>query len=389
MTASIPALIVAGEASGDQHAAALAACVADQQAVAWFGIGGDAMQAAGVELVEHARRVNVLGLAEVVQHLPRIYRVFRRLLAEVDRRQPRLAVLVDFPDFNLRLARRLHTRGIPVIYFIAPQIWAWRAGRLRAIQRDVCKVLCIFPFEEAIYRRAGVDVEYVGHPLVGRAVARLSREQFLARYGLTPAKSIVCLLPGSRNQEVARHLPILLAAAERLQKSHGAQFLLVRAPMVERTLVAGLLAKAAETQVTLIEDSTYDALAYSEVAVVSSGTATVEAALLQTPMVVVYRVAPLTWWLGRWLVQTPYYSMVNLIAGGSIVPELIQAAFTPARVAKEAADLLNQTQLQQKMKRELRVVGERLGKPGAIERAGRAVLSLLAQPGLAGVSARG
>ena len=386
MSASVPVLIVAGEASGDQHAAALATCVAGQQAVAWFGIGGDAMQAAGVELVEHARRVNVLGLVEVVKHLPRIYGVFHRLLAEVDRRRPRLALLVDFPDFNLRLARRLHARGIPVVYFIAPQIWAWRAGRLRAIQRDLRKVLCIFPFEEAIYQRAGVDVEYVGHPLVGRAAATLSREQFLARYELTPAKSIVCLLPGSRNQEVARHLPILLAAARRLRETQGTQFVLVRAPTVERPLVEELLAKASATPMTLVEDSAYDALAYSKVAVVSSGTATVEAALLQTPMVVVYRVAPLTWWLGKWLVQTPYYSMVNLIAGGGIVPELIQNAFTPERVAKEVGNLLNQVELRQRMKHELRVVGERLGEPGAIERASRAVLSLLTAPGPAEVS---
>ncbi|MEE9235207.1 MAG: hypothetical protein V3U28_07210, partial [Candidatus Acidoferrales bacterium] len=186
------ALMVAGEASGDRHGAALAAALPRHLPVHWFGIGGDAMAAAGVELVEHARAVNVLGIVEVVRHLPRVYRVFRNLLEEVDRRRPRFAVLIDFPDFNLRLARRLHQRGIPVVYFIAPQVWAWRRGRIKLLRRYTRKLICIFPFEEEFFRRAGVEVEYVGHPLLDAARPALSRQEFLQRYGLQANRPTVC-----------------------------------------------------------------------------------------------------------------------------------------------------------------------------------------------------
>lgn len=377
MTPPVSALIVAGEASGDQHAAALVSCLSRRHPVAWFGLGGDALQAAGVELIEHARAVNVLGLFEVVAHLPRIYRIFRKLLAEVERRRPSLAVLVDFPDFNLRLARHLHARGIPVVYFIAPQLWAWRAGRLRTLERYVRRVLCIFPFEQAIYQRAGMDVEYVGHPLVDRTTPTMTRDEFFAHCQLDPGCPLVCLLPGSRNQEVVRHLPRMLTAAQLLQEKQRVQFVLVRAPTVDPKILQSQLRP--QFGVRVVEGPAYDALAASSAAVVSSGTATVEAALLETPLVVVYRVAPLTWWLGRRLVRTPYYSMVNLIAGQPVVPELIQHDFTPERVAREVSRLLTEADAREAMKRELRTVRARLGEPGAIERASRAVLSLLPQ----------
>ncbi|MBI4462127.1 MAG: lipid-A-disaccharide synthase [Acidobacteria bacterium] len=378
MMAPASALIVAGEASGDLHAAALVRNVSQQYPVTWFGLGGDALADAGVELVEHARAVTVLGLFEVLAHLPRIYRVFRKLLTEVDRRKPRLAVLVDFPDFNLRLARQLHRRGIQVVYFIAPQIWAWRSGRLRSFQRYVRKVLCIFPFEEDIYQRARVEVEYVGHPLVDRAAPTMTREQFCLQYHLDPRRPLVCLLPGSRNQEVVRHLPVLLAAARRLQEKHPVQFVLVRASTVEKELIERHL--RGDVEIRRVEGPVQNAMAASQVAVVSSGTATVEAALVETPFVVIYRVARLTWWLGRPLVRTPYYSMVNLIAERRVVPELVQNEFTPTRVAEEVNRLLEDANARETMKRELRAIRARLGPPGAIERASRAVLSLLGQP---------
>jgi len=374
-----PALIVAGEASGDRHGAALAAALPRHLPVEWFGIGGDQMAAARVELVSHARAANVLGIVEVVRHLPRIYGVYRRLLAEVDRRRPRFAVLIDFPDFNLRLARQLHRRSIPVIYFIAPQMWAWRPGRVKLLRRYTRKLICIFPFEEKFFREAGVNVEYVGHPLVDLAKPTLTREQFLARHGLRADRPTVCLLPGSRNQEVARHLPLLVEAAGRLAQKRPLQFTLVRAGTVEAGLVTGFLSRQPNLSVTVVEDSPYNALAWADAAVISSGTATVEALLLGAAMVVVYRVATPSWWVGKLLVRTPHYSMVNLLAGERLVPELIQSEFTPARVAAEVERLLSDTAARARIQTELGRVKGCLGPPGAIERACRAVAAAVGQ----------
>ena len=379
MPAAPAALIVAGEASGDRHGAALAAALPRHLPVQWFGIGGDQMAAAGVELVTHARTVNVLGIVEVALHLPRIYGVYRKLLAEVDRRRPRFAVLIDFPDFNLRLARQLHRRGIPVIYFIAPQMWAWRPGRAKLLRRYTRKLICIFPFEEEFFRRAGVNVEYVGHPLVDLVKPTLTREQFLARHRLRADCPTVCLLPGSRNQEVARHLPLLLEAARRLAARRPVQFTLVRAGTVDPALAERLLARSSQLSVTVIEDNPYNALAWADAAVISSGTATVEALLVGTPMVVVYRVAAPSWWVGKLLVRTPHYSMVNLLAGEKLVPELIQSEFTPARVAEEVERLLSDPAARARIQTELGRVKGCLGPPGAIERACRAVAAAVGE----------
>ncbi len=373
MADSAPALIVAGEASGDRYGAALAGALSRRFSVDWFGIGGDEMQAAGVELTTHARSVAVVGIFEVVRHLPRIYGIYRSLLEEIDRRRPRFAVLVDFPDFNLRLARQLHRRGIPVIYFVAPQMWAWRPGRVKQLQRYVRKLLCIFPFEEEWFRQRGVEVEYVGHPLLDAARPTLGREEFLARHQLKPDVPTICLLPGSRNQEVQRHLPLMLEAAAALSRQRPLQFTLVRAATVAPELVDSIARRWPDLALTVVAENPYNALAASELAVVSSGTVTVEALLLQVPMVVVYRVAASTWHLGRPLVRTPHYSMVNLLAGQRLVPELIQSDFTPARVVAEVERLLDDPGERRRIQEEMARVKERLGPPGAIERAAAAV----------------
>lgn len=383
MPAAASALIVAGEASGDRHGAALAAALPPHLPVNWFGIGGDAMAAAGVELVTHAREVAVLGIVEVVRHLPRLYAVFRRLLREIARRRPDFAVLIDFPDFNLRLARQLHRRGIPVVYFIAPQVWAWRPGRVKLLRRHIRKLICIFPFEEEFFRRAGVEVEYVGHPLVDAARPTLSREEFFKRTGLRADRATVCLLPGSRNQEVERHLPVILEATANLSRQRPRQFTLVRASTVDPALVEAIARRRPEVALTVVADSPYNALASADAAIISSGTATVEAALVGTPMVVVYRVATPSWWVGKLLVRTPYYSMVNLLAGERLVPELIQSDFTPARVAAEVERLLGDSNRRQRIQQGLGRLKERLGPPGAIERAARAVAAAVAGPGQA------
>jgi lipid-A-disaccharide synthase len=371
------ALLVAGEASGDRYGAALAAALPRHLDVRWFGLGGDQMAAAGVELVAHARELNVLGLFEILRHIPRLWTLERRLDAEIARRRPRFAVLVDLPGINLRLAARLHRRGIPVIYFVAPQLWAWRPWRVRFLRRYVRKLLCIFPFEEEWFRARGVNVEWVGHPLVESARATGNRDDFLRGHGLRADRPVIALFPGSRNQEIERHLPAMLDASAELARSRLLQFLLVEADTVDAALVRSLLLRHPALSVTVLKESPYNALAACDLAVLASGTATVEALLVGAPMVVVYRVAPASWWVGRLLVRTPHYSMVNLIAGERLVPELIQDSLTPARLTAEMSRLLDDPAARGGIKERLGVTKQRLGPPGAVERACRAIVTAL------------
>jgi len=374
-------MIVAGERSGDLYGAGLAWALRERlDNPELFGCGGDAMRGAGVETVVDAHRIAMMGLTEVLGGLPRAYRAFRTLLAEADRRRPRLAVLIDFPDFNLRLAKRLKKRNIPVVYFVSPQVWAWRKSRLRQLKSSIAKMLCIFDFEEALYRQAGIPVEFVGHPLAGLVRPRLTRQDFLGGLELDPAKPTVALLPGSRVKEVGQILPTLLEAANRLALTREVQFVVAVAPTLDPHWVAKLVLEHYAGRATVIRtasQSTYDALAHSDLAVVASGTATLEAALLERPMVVVYRFSPLTYLLGKILVHLPYYSMVNILARRPVVPELIQRDFTSAQVAARVEYLLDHPQARQEMTGELRAIKDRLGPPGALGRAAAAVVSLL------------
>ena len=373
-------MIVAGERSGDVYGAELAAALRSRLGDAEiFGCGGEAMRHAGVETVVDAHDVPMVGITEILSGLPRVYRAFHALLDEVDRRRPRLAVLIDFPDFNLRLARKLKQRGIPVVYFVSPQIWAWRKGRIKQLKANISKMLCIFEFEERIYREAGIPVEFVGHPLVDLMRAHRSREEFFAGADLDPTKPTVALLPGSRRKEVAYNLPPMLDAATRMTTSRDLQFVVAVAPTLggewmEATLAEGYVGRATVRTVT---HATGDALQHCDVAVVASGTATVEAALCECPMVVVYRVSPLTWLIGKILVDVPFYSMVNLLAGKPVVPELIQHDFSAPKLASQLEYLLDHAEARAKMVEELRSVKARLGPGGAISRAADAVLGVL------------
>ncbi len=373
-------MIVAGERSGDLLGAELARALHERLAgLKLFGCGGDAMRLAGVDTVVDAHRLTMMGITEVIGGLPRAYRALQTLVAEVDRRQPQLAVLIDFPDFNLRLAKRLKQRGVRVVYFVSPQVWAWRRGRLRQLKARIEKMLCIFDFEEAIYRQAGIPVEYVGHPMVDLVRPNLTREEFLTRLGLDPAKTTVALLPGSRPQEVSRILPTMLAAAGRISLNRTLQFVVAVAPTldavwVERTLLEPFAGRLA---IRVATHATYDALRHCDVAIVASGTATLEAALSERPMVVVYRLSRLTYLIGRLLVKVPFYSMVNILAGKQVVPELIQSDFTPARVAGEVEYLLDHSQAREEMAQNLRALKARLGPGGAVGRAADAVVELL------------
>jgi len=375
----MPRLLVAsGEPSGELYAAELVRHLRDlRPGLDVFGLGGDRLQAEGATLLAHVRDLAVVGLLEVLSHLRQIRGVFRRVLDEVDRDPPQAAVLVDYPDFNLRLARALHRRGIPVVYYVSPQIWAWRRGRIRTIRETVARMLVIFPFEEALYRDAGVPVEFVGHPLVDR-VHPPTRADFLAGLGVSPGRDVVAVLPGSRLKEIAHNLPGLAGAIASLHAWRPElEFLLPVAPAIENALVEPALRGL---PVRLVKEGAQSVLASCQAAMVASGTATVEAALVGAPMVVVYRLSPLTHFLGRRLVRVPHVAMVNLIAGKRAVPELIQDDFTPERVASEVRALLEQPERRDAMKRDLDEVRRRLGEPGASRRAAEAVAGVLDSP---------
>jgi lipid-A-disaccharide synthase len=373
----MPRLLVScGEPSGDLYGAELVRHLRQRVGdLDVYGLGGDRLQDQGARLAGHVRELAVVGLWEVVSHLPRLRRVFREVLAEVDAKRPDVAVLVDYPDFNLRLARELRRRDIPVVYYVSPQVWAWRRGRMSAIRDVVSRMLVIFPFEEAVYREAGVPVTFVGHPLVDLVRPAEDRAAFLGACGLDPDRPVVAILPGSRPKEVAHNLAPLAVAAERLRQAKpDVQVLVALAPSLDRIPMERAFARSGAR---LVAGATHAALGASRLALIASGTATVEAALLGVPMVVVYRVSPLTYALGRPLVSVPHFAMVNLVAGRAIVPELMQSDFTPERVAAEAIDLLSDPARYERTRRDLEEVRRRLGVPGASARASALVAAIL------------
>ena len=373
-------MMVAGERSGDVYGAGLAAALrARLPGAEIFGCGGEAMRQAGVETAVDVHAISMAGIFEVLSGLPGVYRAFHSLLAEVDRRRPQLAVLIDFPDFNLRLAKRLKRRKIPVVYFVSPQVWAWRPGRLKEIKAHIAKMLCLFDFEEELYREAGIPVEYVGHPLVDLVRPHLTREQFFAQARLDPQTPTVALLPGSRQKEVCYNLPPMLDAAARLTLTRRIQFVIPVAATLDPLWLESTLVECYVRRATIrtVVHATYDALEHSDVAVVASGTATLEAALRERPMVAVYRVSPLSWLAGKFLVNVPYYSMVNLLAGKALVTELMQCDFNAQNVAAQVEYLLDHPEAREKMVEEFRALRPRLGPGGAIERACNALLGVL------------
>ncbi|HEV2378639.1 MAG TPA: lipid-A-disaccharide synthase [Terriglobia bacterium] len=379
-------LIVAGERSGDLYGAELAhALRARLGEVEIFGCGGDAMRRAGVQTIADLREFAMVGITEVVSGLPRARRAFHMILAETRRRRPELAVLIDAPSLNLRLAKKLKPRGIRVAYYVSPQIWAWKKWRLRHLRSRVDKMLCLFDFEQEIYRRAGVPVEYVGHPLIDRpeiAGPGLAREEFFATAGLDPAVPMVALLPGSRKIELKYILPGLIEGARELRRRRSGrpiQFLLPVAATLDRIEVeSSMRAQGAVPEfIRTVSGATHEALRHADAAVVASGTATLETALLGCPMVVVYRVAPSTAFFARFMLDVPFYSMVNLLAGKPVVPELIQDDFTAERVASETERLLDDSKARQGVLEGYRAVRQRLGPGGAAQRAAHAVVEML------------
>jgi lipid-A-disaccharide synthase len=375
---SVRLLLSCGEPSGDLYAAALTRELrALDPAAVVGGLGGPALAAAGGVLIDDYRGLAVTGLTEAIAKVPRSYATIRRLTRAARLDRPDALVVIDFPDFNFPLARRVKRLGIPVIYYISPQIWAWRAGRLKTIREIADRVLVIFPFEEAIYRDAGVPVEFVGHPLVDLAKASAPRNVFLRAHGLSPDAPTIAMLPGSRANEVGRILPDLLAAARLIaSRVPGTQVLLARAPNLDDHLFAAL--RDGAPPITSIEGDTDAILASADVALTASGTATVQTALHNTPMVIVYRLSPMTYRIGRRLVKVDAVGMVNLIAGRTIVPELIQEAFTPEAVAHEAVSMLTDPARSAAIREGLADVRAKLAGTGASRRAAEAILRVVA-----------
>lgn len=379
-TTPLPAdiLVVTGEASGDQHASEVVAHLQRARPdLRFFGMGGARLKARGVELLFGAEEVSVMGITEVLPRLPGILRVLKGLERAAEQRRPALALLVDIPDFNLRLARTLKRLGVPVVYYVSPMIWAWRRGRVRTIKKLVDRMLCILPFEEAFYRDSGVAAEYVGSPVVEQVPSPETAAYFRERLGLDISRPTLALLPGSRMTEIRRILPAQVDAARALVAERPElQVVLPLAPGISPEVITSRFEGSGITPV-LIEGRAPEVVGASDVSVVASGTAVLEAGLMQRPLVVVYRVSWLTGLIGRWLLKVAHVSLVNLLAKRRVVPELLQGEMTGERIAEEVRRVWNPGAARDEMVAGLEEVRATLGPSGAAERAARAILALL------------
>ncbi len=360
---SLSIFISAGEASGEAYGALLIdelkrRLQAEDEAASFFGMGGPRMAAAGLERIVRAEDVAVMGITEVIRHLPRIYREFRKLKQSLRDRRPAIAILIDFPDIHFKLAQELKGLGVPVIFFVSPQLWAWKKHRIKLVQKYVDRMLVIFPFEEPFYRERGVSAEFVGHPMAELPLPSISRAEFAAANNLDPAKTWIGLLPGSRAKEIRDNLPEMLKAAELLaaQSQTAFEFVLPLAPTLthaHRESVAHMVKQASACMPVRLIDDAKAALFHARASIVASGTATVEAALIGNPFVVVYRVSPITYAIAKRVVTVPHVAMANLIAGKRLVPELIQHDFTASNIVRELSLLLPDGPPRQSMMKEL------------------------------------
>jgi lipid-A-disaccharide synthase len=377
MSRAMRVMISCGEASGDLYAGALAAEIRALDAGARvFGFGGERLRDAGARLVGDYRRFAVTGLTEAIRVVPRSIAMLRRLTAAARSERPDVFVAIDFPDFNLKLASAIHRLGVPVVYYVTPQLWAWRPARIHTLRRVADRLLVIFPFEPEFYRSQGVDVEFVGHPLVDLAVAKVPREAFLRQHGLDPDRPTVALLPGSRRNELHAIVPAIRGALPLIASSVAdVQFVVARAPNLPSGPFDELTAGTRQPT-AVVEGRSDEVLAAADVAVTASGTATVQAALHECPMVIVYRLSPLTYRLGKPFVRVSTYGMANLVAGERVVPELIQGDLTPEAVAREAIAYLRDPELTRITRERLRRVRARLGAPGVSRRVAERVLEV-------------
>ncbi len=371
-------LLVAGEVSGDLHGAHLVEAIQRiEPEVRFFGVGGEDLERRGMKVLYPAHSLSVVGITEVFLKLGTILKALRGLKRSLEREKPDLVILIDFPEFNLRLAKLAHRREIPILYYISPQIWAWRPKRVNLIARVVKKMIVLFPFEVPLYEAAGVDVEWVGHPLLDIVKPTLPKDAAFQQLGLDPKRRTVGLLPGSRVHEVERLLPPLLDSAHLLQREiPDLQFVIPLAPGLPRAILSSWM-KSISIPVKVVEGFAYDAMNLSELLITASGTATLEGAILGKPMIIIYRVSLPSYWVGRALIRVDHIGLVNLVAEKEIAPELIQKDANPQRIADEALRILRDPILSRKMSESMAEVRQKLGEPGAAQRAAQIVVSLM------------
>ena len=371
-------MIIAGESSGDFHSASLILALKKiSPEIEISGIGGQRMRAAGADIYFDISELSIIGFTDVLKNLRKIKKVFNALLEKIDATSPDAVVLVDYPGFNLKLAQKLKKRKIPVIYYISPQIWAWWRGRIKTIRRFVDKMIVVFKFEEALYKDYGIDVSFVGHPLLDNAQPSLSRQDFLNRLGLSLQKRTIGIAPGSRKMEIERILPILLESAKIIKdKLPQVQFVLLKAPGLLREVFESKIKKYG-FPITLCENQTYDFLKCCDFVLVSSGTATLETAIMQKPMIIVYKVSFLNWLIAKPLIRLPFIGLVNVVAGKEVVPEFIQYKARPRLIAEKTIEILTSQTALTNVKAELEKVRKNLGSSGASQKAAEIILNYL------------
>ncbi|MFC2158718.1 lipid-A-disaccharide synthase, partial [Acidobacteriota bacterium] len=369
-------LIVAGEQSGDKYGASVVRhYLTNSPKTHFFGIGGVHMKDAGVEILHPMEDLSVVGIFEVVKHLFRIRNIFSHVIQTAKDRRPSAAVLIDSPDFNLRLARRLNALNIPVLYYISPTVWAWRRRRLNRIKKSVFKMLLIFPFEEKIYAEKEIAAVFVGHPLIERMQPGKSKQEFYSKYKLDPGKKTIALLPGSRRSEIRYHAPVLVKTLPRILENYDVQFLMIKADSIPEDFLREHFPNSKDFK--LVTEDVYDALSSSDLALSACGTANLECALLGTPVIAFYRLMPLTYFLGVKLVKISDYSIVNILAGQKIIPELIQKQFTSKGLYKEVNKFLTSPRSQEEMIRHFEKIRKDLGEKNASENVSRILNDLL------------
>jgi lipid-A-disaccharide synthase len=367
-----------GEASGDMHGAGLVKALLKRDPnLTFFGVSGEQLQRTNFETLITVSELTGMGLFELAGNIKNIVAAYRLLRRTLRTRRPSLLILIDFPELNLRLARLAKDLGVPVLYYVSPQVWAWRRGRIRQIAQVVDKMAVVFPFEVEIYERHQMPVEFVGHPLLDVVRVSQERDPTLRGIGLQKEKPVIALLPGSRRKEVAYHLPVMVAAATELKRIEQAQFFCVRASTLDRAELQKELDRAGFV-IPIVEAGRYNAMNAADLVWAASGTATLETALLEKPMIVVYRVSWITYWLARLLVRIKYIGIANIIAGKAIVPELVQSDLSPERLVRESQVILNDHEARCKMIANLRKLREQLGAPGAANRVAEMAVALMA-----------
>lgn len=367
-------IIVCGEPSGDLHAAGLAKAICQiNPDVRIEGVGGRMLAQAGAYIYADIKDISVIGLFDALKKLPKFIGLRKLILKKMDERRPDALILVDFSGFNLRLAKKTKS-SLPIFYYISPQVWASRQGRVNTIKRHISKMLVLFKFEEEFYKRRGVDVELIGHPILDIVRPTMEKEDFRRRYNLTGFKTIFALLPGSRKTEIENILPVMLKTAHIINREMEAEFVIAKAPQVELDIYKNII-EDGRIQVRIVEGATYDCLASADVALVASGTATIETAIMQKPFVIIYKMNLLNYLLYRPQVRLPYIGMVNIVAGKKIVPEFVQFQARPKKIANEVIEILKDPSLAERMKDELAKVKASLGEGGAYERAARTILA--------------